>query len=75
MSEITAKAIPQFGLSFKIDNDGATYVFDDCLARDSVVEELKEAMKTQDDIEYHIFDVPACPDCTEEIQTNRLTLA
>ena len=66
MTEITAKAIPQFGLSFKVGNDGATYVFDNRLARDSVVEELKEAMKTQDDIKYNAFDVPACPLCAIE---------
>ena len=64
--EIEAKEYPQFGLSMKVGNDGATYLFKDCCARESVIDELEKGMKTQDDIEYHTFDVPACPSCAAE---------
>tara|TARA_R100000781_G_scaffold111974_1_gene78845 strand:- start:458 stop:682 length:225 start_codon:yes stop_codon:yes gene_type:complete len=66
VKEIQAKEYPQFGLSMKVGNDGATYLFKDCCARQSVIDELEKGMETQDDIEYHTFDVPVCPCCVAE---------
>ena len=68
--EIEIKAYPQFGLSIKVGDDGATYVFKDCCARQSVIDEIEKGMETQDDIEYNIFDVPACQGCIEDSLPN-----
>ena len=65
---IEMKATPQFAISMKVGNDGSTYIFDDCCQRQSLIDELEKGMKTQDDIEYHTFEVPACPDCESQAE-------
>lgn len=64
--EVEAKEYPQFGISFKIGDDGNTWLFKDCCERREMIDELEKWMKTQDDIKYHTFDIPACPCCVAE---------
>ena len=65
---IEMKSTPQFAISMKVGEDGATYIFDDCCQRQSLIDELEKGMKTQNDIEYHTFEVPSCPDCESEVE-------
>ena len=65
---IEMKSYPQFAISMRVGGEGGTYIFDDCCQRQSFIDELEKGMKTLNDIEYHTFEVPSCPDCESEAQ-------